>query len=410
MNSVDFGIGLVELKELMQLKAADAKYKLDQTYNGTQGLSYLLATNLQTGIPDTKGEIQIRTHQFGRNEIKAKKSKSLLTLAFEAVQDTTLIMLIICAIISIGLSFYHPEEDTLDEEYRRPEDKINTNLEWVEGVAIMIAVVVVVGVTAFNDWRKERQFRGLQDQIAHDHMASVIRGGAVKQICVNDLVVGDICLIRYGDLVPTDGIITQASDLMIDESSLTGETDLIRKDLVNNITVLSGTHVMEGSGQYLVTAVGLHSQTGIIMSLLGAAKEVEVEAEAEKDGKKMKKKKKVKSKKHRSVLQVKLGKLALQIGYGGMMAALFTFIILCVRMFVEELLIKKKQWSTVYIKFIISFLIQAITVIVVAVPEGKWQLMIIYLIHKKNFIQGFFYWLWASEEILGIIESILMTF
>ncbi len=58
--------------------------------------------------------------------------------------------------------------------------------------------------------------------------------------------------------------------MKIDESSLTGETDLIKKDIVNNLTVLSGTHVMEGSGRFLVIAVGLNSQTGIIMTLLGA--------------------------------------------------------------------------------------------------------------------------------------------
>lgn len=62
----------------------------------------------------------------------------------------------------------------------------------------------------------------------------------------------------------------KSNDLKIDESSLTGETDLIKKDIVNNLTVLSGTHVMEGSGRFLVTAVGLNSQTGIIMTLLGA--------------------------------------------------------------------------------------------------------------------------------------------
>lgn len=249
----------------------------------------------------------------------------------------------------------------------------------------MIAVVVVVFVTAFNDWRKERQFRGLQDQIDHKHMTSVIRDGIVKQICVKELVVGDVCLIKYGDLVPTDGIVTQANDLKIDESSITGETDQIKKDLFENVTVLSGTHVMEGSGQFIVTAVGLNSQTGIIMALLGATdttenglskkinkKNVKSKVTPEGAGQKDRKKTKVKKvKKHRSVLQVKLGKLALQIGYVGMLSALCTFLILCFRMAVDEFIIKQKKWSSIYIKHIISYLIQAITVIVVAVPEGK---------------------------------------
>ena len=118
---------------------------------------------------------------------------------------------------------------------------------------------------------------------------------------------------------------------------------------------------MEGTGQFLVLAVGLNSQTGIIMTLLGATKA---------DNKDPENKTKTKTKKHRSVLQIKLGKLALQIGYGGMIAALCTFIILVARMFVKELIIEQKPWSNKYIKYILSFLTQGLTVIVVAVPEG----------------------------------------
>ncbi len=80
--------------------------------------------------------------------------------------------------------------------------------------------------------------------------------------------------------------------------------------------------------------------------------------------------KKASNKKHLSVLQTKLGKLALKIGYIGMVAAVVTFIILIMRLLIIELAIKKLTWTNSYVKFIISYLIQAITVIVVAVPEG----------------------------------------
>lgn len=69
---------------------------------------------------------------------------------------------------------------------------------WIEGVAILVSVIVVVFVTAFNDYTKERQFRGLQSRIEHEHMFSVIRGGEVQQISVSDIVVGDICQVKYG--------------------------------------------------------------------------------------------------------------------------------------------------------------------------------------------------------------------
>ncbi len=72
------------------------------------------------------------------------------------------------------------------------------NLEWIEGVAILVAVLVVIFVTAFNDWRKERQFRGLQNKIEKDQQTSVIRDNRIQQIPVAELVVGDLCFIKYG--------------------------------------------------------------------------------------------------------------------------------------------------------------------------------------------------------------------
>lgn len=142
-------------------------------------------------------------------------------------------------------------------------------------------------VTALNDYTKERQFRGLQAKIETEHKFAVIRGGEQIQIIVNELVVGDIAQVKYGDLLPADGVLIQSNDLKIDESSLTGESDLIKKSVENDPMLLSGTHVMEGSGRMVVTAVGIHSQTGIIMTLLGAARTVAEEERkaAKKEGK-----------------------------------------------------------------------------------------------------------------------------
>jgi len=154
-----------------------------------------------------------------------------------------------------------------------------------------MAVIVVVGVSSFNDWRKEGQFRALQDKIAQDQKTSVVRNAQIIQLNVRDIVVGDLCCIKYGDLIPADGILVQSSDLKIDEASLTGETDLVRKDELENVSILSGTHVMEGSGQFLVTAVGINSQTGIIMKLLGATNEEEEDGDDGDDEEEEKKKK-----------------------------------------------------------------------------------------------------------------------
>lgn len=66
-----------------------------------------------------------------------------------------------------------------------------------------------------------------------------------------------------GDLLPADGVLIQSNDLKIDESSLTGESDQIKKSLESDPILLSGTHVMEGSGKMVIVAVGVNSQTGV---------------------------------------------------------------------------------------------------------------------------------------------------
>lgn len=69
---------------------------------------------------------------------------------------------------------------------------------WIEGAAILLSVVCVVLVTAFNDWSKEKQFRGLQSRIEQEQKFTVIRGSQVIQIPVADITVGDIAQVKYG--------------------------------------------------------------------------------------------------------------------------------------------------------------------------------------------------------------------
>lgn len=74
-------------------------------------------------------------------------------------------------------------------------DEDEAKYGWIEGAAIFISVILVVIVTASNDYSKEKQFRGLQSRIEGEHKFSVIRQGEVKQISVSDIVVGDICQV-----------------------------------------------------------------------------------------------------------------------------------------------------------------------------------------------------------------------
>lgn len=78
------------------------------------------------------------------------------------------------------------------------EDEGEADAGWIEGAAILLSVVCVVLVTAFNDWSKEKQFRGLQSRIEQEQKFTVVRKGNVIQIPVADIVVGDLAQVKYG--------------------------------------------------------------------------------------------------------------------------------------------------------------------------------------------------------------------
>ncbi|XP_030357163.1 plasma membrane calcium-transporting ATPase 2 isoform X2 [Strigops habroptila] len=393
----EFGCTLQELRSLMELRGTEAVVKIKETYGETEGLCRHLKTSPTEGLAGTAADLEKRKLIFGKNFIPPKKPKTFLQLVWEALQDVTLIILEIAAIISLGLSFYQPPgegNEGCGTATGGAEDEGEAEAGWIEGAAILLSVICVVLVTAFNDWSKEKQFRGLQSRIEQEQKFTVVRGGQVIQIPVAEIVVGDIAQVKYGDLLPADGIFIQGNDLKIDESSLTGESDQVRKSVDKDPMLLSGTHVMEGSGRMLVTAVGVNSQTGIIFTLLGAGGE-----EEEKKDKKAKqqdgaaamemqplksaeggegddkdKKKSNMHKKEKSVLQGKLTKLAVQIGKAGLVMSAITVIILVLYFAIDTFVVNKKQWlpecTPVYVQYFVKFFIIGVTVLVVAVPEG----------------------------------------
>ncbi|XP_039941691.1 plasma membrane calcium-transporting ATPase 4 isoform X8 [Hirundo rustica] len=392
----DFGCSMVELRNLMELRSAEAVARLNDSYGGVQNVCKRLKTSPVEGLSGNPTDLEKRRQVFGQNFIPPKKAKTFLQLVWEALQDVTLIILEIAAIISLVLSFYHPpggDNELCGQSTGGVEDEGESQAGWIEGAAILFSVIIVVLVTAFNDWSKEKQFRGLQSRIEQEQKFTVIRKGQVIQIPVAEIVVGDIAQIKYGDLLPADGILIQGNDLKIDESSLTGESDQVKKSMDKDPMLLSGTHVMEGSGRMVVTAVGINSQTGIIFTLLGAGEgdeEKKVKKAKTQDGVALeiqplksqegveneeKEKKKVKvPKKEKSVLQGKLTRLAVQIGKAGLIMSAITVIILVLYFVIDTFGVQKRPWLTectpIYIQYFVKFFIIGVTVLVVAVPEG----------------------------------------
>ena len=272
------------------------------------------------------------------------------------IQDVTLVILMIAATVSLVL--YGVPMGEKGETEKEPYG-------WIEGAAILVSVFLVVLVTASNDYTKEKQFRGLKSQIEGENKFAVLRHGKNCLIPVGDIMVGDICQVKYGDLLPADGILIRSSDLRVDESSLTGESDLVKKGLDGDVMLFSGGHVMEGSGRMLVTAVGINSQVGVICKLLGTtvtASNVTANG-AEREKSKLKSKSK-------SVLQMKLTKLAGRIGYAGLSVAVLTFSILVIKFCIQTFVYDRLPWKASYLRQLVNFFITGVTVLVVAVPEG----------------------------------------
>ncbi|XP_037680931.1 plasma membrane calcium-transporting ATPase 4 isoform X2 [Choloepus didactylus] len=402
----DFGCTVMDLRKLMELRSTDALNQISDHYGSVQNLCSRLRTSPVEGLSGNPADLEKRRRVFGQNLIPPKRSKTFLELVWEALQDVTLIILEIAAIISLVLSFYRPPSGDHEQcgQVASSDDEEEAETGWIEGAAILFSVIIVVLVTAFNDWSKEKQFRGLQSRIEQEQKFSVIRNGQIIQLPVAEIVVGDIAQIKYGDLLPADGILIQGNDLKIDESSLTGESDHVKKSLDKDPMLLSGTHVMEGSGRMVVTAVGINSQTGIIFTLLGAS---EGDEEKKKKGKKQgvpenrnkaktqdgvaleiqplnsqeglegeeKEKKAAKlPKKEKSVLQGKLTRLAVQIGKAGLIMSALTVFILVLYFVIENFVIQRRPWlsecTPIYVQYFVKFFIIGVTVLVVAVPEG----------------------------------------
>jgi len=284
-----------------------------------------------------------RLRIFQDNRLPEKKTKSIFQLMWLAYNDKVLIVLTVAAVIALALGLYQALS--------------GGGVEWIEGVAIIIAIIVVVIVGALNDWQKEKQFAKLNKKKA-DRNVKVVRSGKTQEINVYDLCVGDVLLIEPGDVLPVDGILISGHGIKCDESSATGESDLLKKTpgdevfaaMQNNGNLkkmdpfmISGGKVTEGIGRMQVTAVGVHSSYGKTMLTLQESNDM-------------------------TPLQAKLNKLAEYIAKIGSAAAILLFVILLIK-FLAELRNNPDTPEQKGRRFL-NILITAVTIIVVAVPEG----------------------------------------
>ncbi|KAI6352228.1 hypothetical protein MCOR25_009479 [Pyricularia grisea] len=291
-----------------------------------------------------------RARVFGKNVLPSKKATPLYKLMWNAYKEKVLIVLSIAAAISLALGLY----ETFGGEHP-PGSPLP--VDWVEGVAIVVAVVIVVVVGGLMDWQKERAFVRLNKK-KDDREIKVIRSGRAQVINVEELLVGDVIQLEPGDVIPVDGIFISGHDVKCDESTATGESDALKKTGGEQVMrmlesgtkvkdldpfIISGARVLEGVGSYVCTSVGVHSSFGKIMMSI----RTEVEP---------------------TPLQVKLGGLAINISKWAVSSASFLFFVLLFRFLGN--LSNDPRSPAEKASFFLDIFIVAITVIVVAVPEG----------------------------------------
>jgi Ca2+-transporting ATPase len=296
------------------------------------------------------GEFADRKRVFRDNRLPEKKGKSLLQLMWITYNDKVLMLLTAAAVVSLAIGIYQ----TVGQPHKEGEPKI----EWVEGVAIVVAILIVVIVGSLNDYSKERQFVKLNRK-KQDRVVKVIRSGKTIEISVFNILAGDVVHLEPGDLVPVDGILIEGFNIKCDESQATGESDIIKKRAGDEVFaaiekhenvkkldpfILSGARVMEGVGTYMVTSTGIYSTYGQTLMALNEDPEV-------------------------TPLQSKLNVIAEYIAKLGGAAALLLFIVLFIRFLVR---LPKMRGVTPAEKGqqFIDIFIMVVTIIVVAVPEG----------------------------------------
>jgi Ca2+ transporting ATPase len=201
-------------------------------YGGIKGVAKALHTSLEDGLPDL-GDEKERSEVFGRNVYPEPPMKGFIKLWVEAISDTTLIILICAAIVSlilglaVGGTSTTALSDCTDTTATIEQDE-DDSLEWIEGTAILMAVAVVSLVTAGNDYSKELKFRALAKE-EKNVPVKVLRGGKENVVSINNLLVGDIVALDTGDQIPADGLFVSGFELKCDESQMTGESDMVKK-------------------------------------------------------------------------------------------------------------------------------------------------------------------------------------
>ncbi|XP_071733814.1 calcium-transporting ATPase 2, plasma membrane-type-like [Rutidosis leptorrhynchoides] len=319
-----FGIGADDAGAIVEGRNPE-KLKF---YGGVNGIASKLKTCTTNGLVVDQ-QLTRRQELYGTNEFTEREQRSFFMFVWEALQDMTLMVLAACAFISliVGIATEGWPMGAHD------------------GLGIVASILLVVFVTATSDYRQSLQFRDL-DKEKKKISIQVTRNGFRQKLSIFDLLPGDIVHLGIGDQVPADGLFLSGFAVSIDESSLTGESEPVKVN-TENPYLLSGTKVQDGSCKMLVVTVGMRTQWGKLMATLTEGGNDE------------------------TPLQVKLNGVATIIGKIGLLFAIVTFAVLVQKLAASKMLEGTQWiWSGDDALILLEYFAIAVTIVVVAVPEG----------------------------------------
>jgi len=208
-------------------------------------------------------EAASRLERYGSNSLQASRERSVWAILLDQFKNLIILLLGTAAALSFAFG------------------------RWLEGVSILIAVVLNAGIGFFTEWRAVRSMEALE-KLGHTRVRT-LRDGRTRKLDSENLVPGDIVFVEAGDMVPADLRLLDASGLKADESSMTGESEGVSKQIepIEPEAALSerfnmlfrGTAVTGGSGTGVVTATGMGTELGRIAAMAEGAEEEETPLE-----------------------------------------------------------------------------------------------------------------------------------
>ncbi|KAK9067596.1 hypothetical protein SSX86_011707 [Deinandra increscens subsp. villosa] len=326
-----YSVDQTQLINIVQNRDLETLHKCD----GVKGLAKTLETDLENGINGQ--DLNERTTVFGSNTYEKPAPKGLFYFVFEAFKDVTILILMGCAVLSLVFGI--------------KEDGIKDG--WYEGGSILLAVFLVIVVSAVSNFRQEKQFDNLS-KISSNIKIDIVREGRRQKISIFKLVVGDVVVLNVGDQIPADGLFIGGHSLLVDESSMTGESEQIEVNAVSNPFLLSGAKVSDGHCRMLVLSVGMNTTWGKMMSSITGDNN------------------------EQTPLQSRLNKLTSLIGKVGLAVAFLVLTVMLIRYFTgntedengnREYNGKRTSVNEI-LDSVTGIFSAAVTIVVVAIPEG----------------------------------------